>query len=255
IENLTSNVDTIVANITNKQSLIDMCARTKVLVNCVGPYRHYGEPVVEACLQARTHYIDICGEPQFLETIQLRYDSQAQEREIAIVGSCGFDSLIADLGTETIRKECEQKDLEIALIESYLAIDAPKATVHKREIVNYATWEAAVYGLHHAKELKSLRQKLFEQKLPYSKYKIEKKSNFKTTIHGKSFWVVPFPGSDKSVVQRTQYFNYTKLHKKPIRFQPYFQMPSFISVVKLVFYGFIFSLFTKFKLGMQCLLK
>jgi short subunit dehydrogenase-like uncharacterized protein len=45
--------------------------------------------------------------------MQLRYDGQAAEREIAIVGSCGFDSLASDLGVETIRQECEQKDLGI----------------------------------------------------------------------------------------------------------------------------------------------
>ncbi len=50
---------------------------------------------------------------QFLESIQLRYDSQAAEREIAIIGSCGFDSVAADLGVETIRQECDQKDLGI----------------------------------------------------------------------------------------------------------------------------------------------
>ena len=43
--------------------------------------------------------------------MQLRYNKEAAEREIAIVGSCGFDSLISDLGVETIRQECEQKDL------------------------------------------------------------------------------------------------------------------------------------------------
>ena len=37
IENLSSTVDTVTADITNQQSLVDMCARTKVLVNCVGP--------------------------------------------------------------------------------------------------------------------------------------------------------------------------------------------------------------------------
>jgi hypothetical protein len=36
-------------------------------------------------------------------------------------------------------------------------------------------------------------------------------------IDGKPSWIVPFPGSDKSVVQRTQYFNYTQLNKKPVR--------------------------------------
>jgi hypothetical protein len=69
---------------------------------------------------------------------------------VAIVGSCGFDSVIADLGVETIRQECEQKNLgiyesnfciykkyvflDITLIESFLQIKSPKATVCQREI-------------------------------------------------------------------------------------------------------------------------
>ncbi|CAF5095486.1 unnamed protein product, partial [Rotaria socialis] len=36
---------------------------------------------------------------------------QAKENEIAIVGSCGFDSLVADLGVEMIRQECETKNI------------------------------------------------------------------------------------------------------------------------------------------------
>ena len=43
--------------------------------------------------------------------MQLRYDKEAAKREIAIVGSCGIDSLAADLSVETIRQDCEQKDL------------------------------------------------------------------------------------------------------------------------------------------------
>ncbi len=81
--------------------------------------------------------------------MQLRYDSQAAEREIAIVGSCGFDSLIADLGVETIRQEYEQKNqgiyidqillsikndayfffIDIALIESFLSVKFEQITV------------------------------------------------------------------------------------------------------------------------------
>ncbi|UJR36584.1 hypothetical protein I4U23_029303 [Adineta vaga] len=252
IENLSSTIDTISANITNQQSLVNMCARAKVLINCVGPYRHYGEPVVQACLEARTHYIDISGEPQFLETMQLRYDSQAAEREVVIVGSCGFDSLVADAGVEAIRQECEQKNLDISLIESFLTMKYETIT---SGLIHYATWESAVYGFSHANELKNLRRQLFQQKLPYPKLKIHRKPIFKTNIQGKPIWAVPFPGSDKSVVQRTQYFNYTKLEKKPIRFQPYLQMPSFISTIKLVFFGLIFSIFAKFQFGVQLLLK
>jgi hypothetical protein len=44
----------------------------------------------------------------------------------------------------------------------------------KGGLIHYATWESAVYGLSHANELKNLRQQIFQQKLPYSKYKIER---------------------------------------------------------------------------------
>ena len=37
IADLSSTVDTVVANITDRQSLIEMCQRTKILIDCVGP--------------------------------------------------------------------------------------------------------------------------------------------------------------------------------------------------------------------------
>jgi len=252
IADLSSNVDTVIANITDKKSLIEMCQRTKILIDCVGPYRLYGEPVVQACLEARTHYLDICGEPQFLETMQVRYDQEARDRQVAIIGSCGFDSLMADLGVECVRQDCEQKNLNITLIESFLLLRSGQVS---GGLIHYATWESAVYGFSHANELKSLRRQLFPQRLTYPKFRLNRKPVFKTTVQGQPIWAVPFPGSDKSVVQRTQYFNATQLNQKPVRFQPYLQLPSFFSVLKLVFFGLIFSFFTKFKLGIQLLLK
>jgi hypothetical protein len=35
--------------------------------------RFYGEAVVEACVEAGTHHLDISGEPAFLEKVQLKY--------------------------------------------------------------------------------------------------------------------------------------------------------------------------------------
>jgi short subunit dehydrogenase-like uncharacterized protein len=32
-------------------------------MSAVGPYRFYGEPVVKACAEAGTDYLDLCGEP------------------------------------------------------------------------------------------------------------------------------------------------------------------------------------------------
>jgi hypothetical protein len=35
--------------------------------------RFYGEAVVEACVEAGAHHLDISGEPAFLEKVQLKY--------------------------------------------------------------------------------------------------------------------------------------------------------------------------------------
>ncbi|CAF1028719.1 unnamed protein product, partial [Didymodactylos carnosus] len=214
-----SAVETVAADVNNTESVTKMCQKTIVLINCVGPYRLYGEPVVQACLNAKTNYIDVSGEPQFLETIQLKYNDKAEKEGVAIVGSCGFDSVIADMGVETIRREYEAKNADIGYIESFLSVKAGLANT----ALNYATWESAVYGLTYANELKPLRKKLFPQQLLYTKYKRERGPVFPTTFANQKRWCVPFLGSDKSVVQRTQYFNSVKLNKKPCE-QSSFQM-------------------------------
>lgn len=38
-----------------------LCCR--LVLNCVGPYRYWGQPVVAACVEAGTDYLDVCGEP------------------------------------------------------------------------------------------------------------------------------------------------------------------------------------------------
>ena len=61
-------------------------------------YRFYGEKVVKQGIETRTHHLDVSGEPEYLEKIQLKYNQLASDNEIFIVGSCGFDSVPADLG-------------------------------------------------------------------------------------------------------------------------------------------------------------
>jgi short subunit dehydrogenase-like uncharacterized protein len=42
----------------NKEELRSLAERTKLIINCVGPYHIYSTPVVEACANAGTHYVD-----------------------------------------------------------------------------------------------------------------------------------------------------------------------------------------------------
>lgn len=67
-------------------------------------YRFYGEKVVKACIEGGANHVDISGEPQYLETVQLKYSKEAEEKGVHVVGACGFDSVPADLGTAFLQE-------------------------------------------------------------------------------------------------------------------------------------------------------
>jgi short subunit dehydrogenase-like uncharacterized protein len=69
-----------------------------VVISTVGPYIEHGEPLVAACAAAGTDYVDLTGEPEFVDLMWLRYNEQAQRSGARIVHSCGFDSIPYDLG-------------------------------------------------------------------------------------------------------------------------------------------------------------
>jgi short subunit dehydrogenase-like uncharacterized protein len=50
---------TIVAEVGGPSSLRAMASRAIVVLNLVGPYMLYGESVIEACVDAGCHYVDL----------------------------------------------------------------------------------------------------------------------------------------------------------------------------------------------------
>jgi short subunit dehydrogenase-like uncharacterized protein len=80
-------------------SLKRLAESTRVLATTVGPYIHYGEGLVAACAAAGTDYVDLTGEPEFVDTMWVRHHEQAERSGARIVHSCGFDSIPHDLGT------------------------------------------------------------------------------------------------------------------------------------------------------------
>jgi short subunit dehydrogenase-like uncharacterized protein len=97
-ERLSADVPIIVADIEDAASMRAMAESTRVVITTVGPYIHYGEPVVAACAAAGTHYVDLTGEPEFVDLMWLRHHEQAERTGARIVHSCGFDSIPYDLG-------------------------------------------------------------------------------------------------------------------------------------------------------------
>ena len=86
------------ADIGDRASLESVARSTKVAITTVGPYINYGEPLVAACAAAGTDYVDLTGEPEFVDRMWLSYHEQARRTGARIVHSCGFDSIPYDLG-------------------------------------------------------------------------------------------------------------------------------------------------------------
>ena len=86
------------ADVTDAASLRAVAESTKVVITTVGPYIRYGEPLVAACAAAGTGYVDLTGEPEFVDLMYLRHHEQAVRSGARIVHSCGFDSIPYDLG-------------------------------------------------------------------------------------------------------------------------------------------------------------
>jgi len=98
------NVAILTANSDNPESLAAMAARTKAVITTVGPYQLYGEPLLKACVEAGTDYVDLCGEPAWMKDMIERYDAAAKKSGARIVLSCGFDSIPFDLGVYHLQK-------------------------------------------------------------------------------------------------------------------------------------------------------
>ncbi|HEY3726010.1 MAG TPA: saccharopine dehydrogenase NADP-binding domain-containing protein [Solirubrobacteraceae bacterium] len=102
------------ADATDPASLRAMAESTKVVISTVGPYIHYGEGVVAACAAAGTDYVDLTGEPEFVDLMWLRYHGQAEQTGARLVHSCGFDSIPYDLGVlYTVQQLPEDAPLSI----------------------------------------------------------------------------------------------------------------------------------------------
>ncbi|CAM9118001.1 unnamed protein product, partial [Ectocarpus sp. 8 AP-2014] len=72
--------------------------RARLCLNCTGPYRFLGEAVVSACVDSGTDYIDLCGEPEFMQRMTLKFHEAAEAKGVLIIHACAFDSVPADLG-------------------------------------------------------------------------------------------------------------------------------------------------------------
>lgn len=86
------------ADTSDPESMLALARSARVVISTVGPYIRHGEPLVAACAELGTDYVDLTGEPEFVDQIWLRYHDLARRTGARIVNCCGFDSIPHDLG-------------------------------------------------------------------------------------------------------------------------------------------------------------
>ncbi len=86
------------AEVDDAAALRTLAESTRVLITTVGPYVLHGDGLVAACAAAGTDYLDLTGEPEFVDRSYVRHHETALASGARIVHAAGFDSIPHDLG-------------------------------------------------------------------------------------------------------------------------------------------------------------
>ncbi|MFD0318459.1 saccharopine dehydrogenase family protein [Streptomyces flavalbus] len=110
------------ADVSDPASLRRLAEHARVVATTVGPYVAYGEELVAACADTGTDYLDLTGEPEFVDLTYVRHDARARETGARLLHACGFDSVPHDLGVYfTVRQLPEDVPLTV---DGYVTADA-----------------------------------------------------------------------------------------------------------------------------------
>ena len=182
----------LVADAADAVALAKVAEAAKVVVTTVGPYALYGEPLVAACAAAGTDYVDLTGEPEFVDRMWLGYHKQAQRSGARLVHCCGFDSIPHDLGAYfTVKQLPEGVPLTI---NGYVRTGAE---------FSGGTFSSAITGFSRVRQTVSAarRRRQLEQ-LPAGRkiHSAPPRARRDSDLGG---WVVPLPTIDGAVVRRS----------------------------------------------------
>ncbi len=200
----------ILCDTADMESLEGMTARSKVVATTVGPYAQYGEPLVQACIKTGTDYLDITGEPEYVNRLVEKYDEAAREAGVFIINCCGFDSIPADLGA--------------LFAASQLPADAPRSVkgfVNSQGKPSGGTWASAINAMSEG-SFEDLQSNLSAGGLETNFHKVDELDA----------WAIPMPVIDPFIVARSA-------RVRPDEYGPDFKYGQFIAVGSLLTVGML----------------
>jgi short subunit dehydrogenase-like uncharacterized protein len=180
------------ADASDPASLKAVAESTKVVITTVGPYLLYGEPLVAACAEAGTDYVDLTGEPEFVDRMYLDHHDRALETGARIVHACGFDSIPHDLGAYFTVKELPSGE-PIRL----------RGVVRSNATFSGGTFHSAMTAFSRAKQMK-------DAMVARRKKEPRPQGRRSRAVAGKpgrdsvlGYWLLPLPTIDPFIVARS----------------------------------------------------
>jgi short subunit dehydrogenase-like uncharacterized protein len=90
-----NGLDYRVFDLDNVEKTIQKIKDVKVVLHCAGPFKFTAQPMMEACLRAGVHYLDITGEIEVFE-LAASMNQRAEEANIMLMSGTGFDVVPTD---------------------------------------------------------------------------------------------------------------------------------------------------------------
>lgn len=101
---------------------------------------------------SRCDYLDICGEPEFMEGVEAKYHETAVATGSLVVSACGFDSVPAELGLIFNSRQWVHPAIPNH-VRAYVSLES-----NIRMVGNFGTFESAVLSVANVEKLQELRQ-------------------------------------------------------------------------------------------------
>ena len=187
----------VTADSSDPASLGELARSTRVVATTVGPYLTHGEPLVAACAEAGTDYLDLTGEPEFVDRMFTAHHATAQRTGARIVHACGFDSIPHDLGAYfTVQ--------QLAPVEGPLTL---RGVVRGGGTVSGGTFHSAMTQFARARQMRAasterrrLEKELGQRPEGRSSRAVAGKPG-KDPVTG--YWLLPLPTIDPFIVARS----------------------------------------------------
>jgi len=187
-----AGLDLLRADVKEPDSLAEIASSTKVVITTVGPYIKYGEPLVAACAEAGTDYVDLTGEPEFVDLMWLRHHQRATETSARIVHGCGFDSIPADLGALfTVQQLPEDVPIRV------------QGFVQARGTFSGGTLHSAITAFSRVRELARVSRERRRAEVQTSGRRVHMVTPVVRHQGSLGGWSVPMPVIDQQVVLRS----------------------------------------------------